>query len=275
MRDRTGDARHRSSPLAPIPAVGKLRGSAAQPIVRRRDWTGRGITDGEPEERALPSPMCAITAKIGRAVGESRPTPRQRYEQRAQGRLGSKALEYAEREKAVPSVARLRVSSMSSHDPAVNASIPVLLRQNGVMAIPVPTAIPDCARIRRPSKKSSGATASRFMRAAHTVPGRCEECLSTSGLASFGCGPGSSFSEQVFQAMLQGYPHTILESDGHGGSRWLCHPYPVVPAISPTVRRRGSGDDSVPDNSKLLSYVDPVTKRTGAYMDPDVRYVTS
>ena len=36
-------------------------------------------------------------------------------------------------------------------------------------------------------------------------------------LASFGCGP-ASFLEHVFHNLLAGHPHTILESDGHGGA---------------------------------------------------------
>ena len=32
-----------------------------------------------------------------------------------------------------------------------------------------------------------------------------------------GCGP-CSFNEQIFSHHLQGYPQTILESDGHGGA---------------------------------------------------------
>ena len=36
-------------------------------------------------------------------------------------------------------------------------------------------------------------------------------------LSSFGCGP-ASFIEHFFTDLLGGYPHTILESDGHGGA---------------------------------------------------------
>ena len=35
-------------------------------------------------------------------------------------------------------------------------------------------------------------------------------------LSSFGCTPGS-FTEPVFQSILEGYPYIILETDSHGG----------------------------------------------------------
>ena len=35
-------------------------------------------------------------------------------------------------------------------------------------------------------------------------------------LSSFGCGP-ASFIEHFFRHLMEGYPHTALESDGHGG----------------------------------------------------------
>jgi hypothetical protein len=87
-------------------------------------------------------------------------------------------------------------------------------------------------------------------------------------LASFGCGP-SSFSEQVFQALLEGYPHTILESDGHGGAAGFVT---RIQAFLQSVRQfiAEEDDDAVPDNNKLLSYVDP--PRSGE-LDPDVHYV--
>ena len=36
-------------------------------------------------------------------------------------------------------------------------------------------------------------------------------------LTAFGCGP-SSFAEQIFSVLMAGHPHTVLESDGHGGT---------------------------------------------------------
>jgi predicted nucleotide-binding protein (sugar kinase/HSP70/actin superfamily) len=89
-------------------------------------------------------------------------------------------------------------------------------------------------------------------------------------LASFGCGP-SSFGEQVFQALLEGYPNTILESDGHGGAAGFVT---RIQAFLQSVRqfRAEEGASSVPDNAKVLSYVDP-EKGRNEKLDYDKHYV--
>ena len=108
------------------------------------------------------------------------------------------------------------------HEPAINATIPTILRGNGALALPV-----DCYPLRRGALLDDAAAAAptfrqvywaepnRYLRAAYTskVRGEAYPLL----LSSFGCGPGS-FTEQFFQALLGDHPHTILESDGHGGT---------------------------------------------------------
>jgi hypothetical protein len=99
------------------------------------------------------------------------------------------------------------------HDPAINASIPTLLRQNGALALPmdcypIPAHVPAMARLYwgEPNRYARAALAAR--EAGDVFPLM---------LTSFGCGP-ASFCEHILQALMEGYPHTILESDGHGGT---------------------------------------------------------
>jgi activator of 2-hydroxyglutaryl-CoA dehydratase/predicted nucleotide-binding protein (sugar kinase/HSP70/actin superfamily) len=207
-------------------------------------------------------PLGASPAEIARAVGAAARAQAD-YEERLED-IGREALAYA-RAKAVPAVlvaGHLHVIC----DPAINANIPLLLRQNGAMAIPV-----DCFPVAPETpamERAYWGDTNRALRAAACA--REMRDVFPLLLASFGCGP-SSFSEQVFQALLEGYPHTILESDGHGGAAGYVT---RIQAFLQSVRQfiAEEGDDSVPDNSKLLSYVDPV--RSGGRLDPDLRYVT-
>jgi activator of 2-hydroxyglutaryl-CoA dehydratase/predicted nucleotide-binding protein (sugar kinase/HSP70/actin superfamily) len=179
-------------------------------------------------------------------------------------RLGEEALAYA-RARRIPIVlvcGHLHVI----HDPAINATIPLLLRENGALAIPV-----DCFPIdpaTPPMTKVYWGDANRVMRAA--LCAREAKDVFPLALCSFGCGPGS-FTEQVFQALLEGYPHTILESDGHGGTAGF------VTRIQVFLQsvRQFMGEDGgarLPDCGKVLSYVERAPRR-GPYMDPEVRYV--
>jgi activator of 2-hydroxyglutaryl-CoA dehydratase/predicted nucleotide-binding protein (sugar kinase/HSP70/actin superfamily) len=182
----------------------------------------------------------------------------------ALGRIGQEAVDYA-REHAVPVVlvcGHLHVI----HDRAINANIPFLLRQNGAMAIPVDAF--SVAPETPPMDKVYWGDANRYVRAA--------ACAREMGdvfpllICSFGCGP-SSFAEQIFQSLLEGYPHTILESDGHGGAAGYVT---RIQVFLQSVRQflAEAGAYPVPDNEKLLSYVDRAPRK-GPYLDPDVRYV--
>ena len=180
-------------------------------------------------------------------------------------RIGDEALAYA-RENKVPAV--LLVGHLHVIcDPAINANIPLLLRRNGAMAIPS-----DCFTISDdipPMKKIYWGDANRALRGA--VYAREMGDVFPVLLASFGCGP-SSFTEQIFQNLLEGYPHTVLESDGHGGEAGFVT---RIQAFLQSVRQFIAEDaaDSVPDNAKALSYVDPHYKGGVMFPNPDVHYV--
>ena len=151
-------------------------------------------------------------------------------------------------------------------DRAINAGIPLLLRQNGVMAIPV-----DCFRLPQgipPMKKIYWGDANRFMRAAEGARrlGDVYPLL----IASFGCGP-CSFNEQIFTHHLQGYPHTILESDGHGGAAGFVT---RIQAFLQSVRQHSDAACSAEpaDRQQLDALVDP-PRFSGGFFSPDVKYV--
>lgn len=179
-------------------------------------------------------------------------------------RIGGAALEYARRHDlpAVVLVGKFHVIC----DPAINANIPLILRKNGAMAIPL-----DCFPI------DAGVPAlhraywgddNRVLRAA--VHARNLRNVFPVMLASFGCGP-SSFTEQIFQAILQGYPHTILESDGHGGEAGFVT---RIQAFLQSVRQfiAEGGDRPLPDNTRRVAYLDenPQKKK---FLDHDIHYV--
>lgn len=99
------------------------------------------------------------------------------------------------------------------HDPVASANIPTILRKEGVIALPMdclslPAGIHQMPRI-------PWAEANRVLRA--SLHAREQGDLYPVFLSSFGCGP-ASFVETVFADLMRGYPHTTLESDGHGGA---------------------------------------------------------
>ena len=99
------------------------------------------------------------------------------------------------------------------HDKAINVNIPLLLRQNGALAIPMDAydIDNDIARMGQVYWGDSN----RAVRA--SLQARKDNDIFPVMINSFGCGP-TSFTEQIFQSLLQNYPFTILESDGHGGA---------------------------------------------------------
>lgn len=140
------------------------------------------------------------------------------------------------------------------HDPAVNASIPRLLRENGVLALPM-----DCLRIGddvHPMPRVAWADSKRALRAA--VAGRALGDVYPLMLTSFGCNP-ASFAEQIFGALMEGYPHTVLESDGHAGAAGYVT---RVQAFLHTVRRH-DGRPSAPPAHRL-AMLEPLARPTEA-----------
>ena len=200
--------------------------------------------------------------RIGRAA--RRAARAQREFDEAMARVGHKSAEYA-RQHGLP-VVLVCGHRHVIHDRAINADIPHLLRQNGAMAIPMDAfpVDPDTPGM----EKVYWGDANRSVRAAHSARARGEAFPLM--LSSFGCGP-ASFTEHVFQALLEGHPHTILESDGHGGAAGYVT---RIQAFMHSVEQF-RGEDAPPtagDGSKGAAIVGP-TPRTGPYMDRGVRYV--
>lgn len=181
-------------------------------------------------------------------------------------RIGREALDYARRH-ALPAVLLVGHIHVIC-DPAINAAIPYILRRNGAMAIPV-DCFPVDAEIPRLHRAYWGDD-NRSLRAA--VHARELRDVFPVLLASFGCGP-SSFTEQIFQALMEGYPHTILESDGHGGEAGFVT---RIQAFLQSVRQfvAEGGVRPLPDNASTISYLDPGRAKKGGFLDPDVHYVT-
>ncbi len=192
--------------------------------------------------------------------------------------LGHEALVYA-REHGHPAVV-VCGSLHVIHDPAINASIPQLLRQNGALAIPM-----DCYPIVPGTPlqpKIHWGDANRAVRTAASA--RSEGDVYPLMLSSFGCGP-ASFSEHVFGALLEGYPHTILESDGHGGEagyitriqafgQSVAQHRAQIASASGSASSSASGSSSLssPASQDAISLAEPA-KRDGPYLDHNARYV--
>jgi len=239
------------------------RGKGAK-VVRPRISFGDGLDTPElvEEMRRIASQIGADPAKIGDAVSAAA-RAQLRYEEDLMA-IGREAMAYAKANDlpAVLLVGHLHVIN----DPAINANIPHLVRRNGAMAIPV-----DCFEIddQTPAMwKAYWGDDNRAIRAA--VQSREMGDVFPVFLASFGCGP-ASFTEQIFQSVMEGFPHTILESDGHGGEAGFVT---RIQAFLQSVRQFIAEDDpsQVPDNQRAISHVD-VKRQKGGYMDPDTRYV--
>jgi activator of 2-hydroxyglutaryl-CoA dehydratase/predicted nucleotide-binding protein (sugar kinase/HSP70/actin superfamily) len=137
---------------------------------------------------------------------------------RAQARYEEELLEIGRRTLAYGRSAGIPVVPVCGplhviHDPVIGAGIPRLLRENGALPLPmdcfpVPEDAPPLSRM-----VWSDARAALRVGIAARARGDCYPLL----LSSFGCNP-ASFSEQIFGALLEGHPHTTLESDGHGGT---------------------------------------------------------
>ena len=182
--------------------------------------------------------------------------------------IGKQTLAYG-REHKIPMVLVCGTQHVI-HDRAINANIPNLLRQNGALAIPM-----DCIPIdpvTPPMKKMFYGDPNRYLRGAAAA--REMGDVFPLMLSSFGCGP-SSMIEHFFQTMLKGYPHTILESDGHGGAAGFIT---RIQAFLQSVkqfsdeRSQDSTKSLLPDNEKVLTYVDS-PKQTGPFLSKEVKYL--
>ena len=151
------------------------------------------------------------------------------------------------------------------HDPSINAGIPHLLRLNGVMAIPM-DGFPVDASTPQMAKVYWG-DANQADRAAYAA--RQMGDVFPLLLSSFGCGP-ASFNEHVFHHLLEGYPHTMLESDGHGGAAgYVTRIQAFLHAVE---QFQEAGSSRPQENPAVLAHVGP-SARSGLYMDRNVQYV--
>jgi activator of 2-hydroxyglutaryl-CoA dehydratase/predicted nucleotide-binding protein (sugar kinase/HSP70/actin superfamily) len=149
-------------------------------------------------------------ASLAPAAARQAADAQRRYEA-ALADIGARTLAYG-REQGLPVVV-VCGSLHVMHEGSLNANIPGILRQSGVLALPM-DCYPVPAQVDRLPRAVWG-DANRALRVALA-------CRERGGayplyLASFGCGP-ASFVEQMFDMLLGGYPHTALETDGHGGT---------------------------------------------------------
>ena len=178
--------------------------------------------------------------------------------------LGREALAYA-RENELPSVVVCGPLHVI-HERSMNATIPNLLRQNGAVAIPM-----DCFPIDEATpvmEKVYLGEHNRFLRVAASA--RETGDVFPLMLSSFGCGP-ASFSEQILQSFLEGYPHTILETDGHGGvAGYVTRIQVFLQSVHQFLGEESN--PQTPDNGEALSFVE-LSAHEGAAPDPAVHYV--
>ncbi|MDM8517211.1 BadF/BadG/BcrA/BcrD ATPase family protein [Desulfobacterales bacterium HSG16] len=201
-------------------------------------------------------------ARIQKAVVKASEAQRN-YEQSLQ-EIGENALLYAKGKK-IPGVV-VCGSLHVIHDNAANSSIPNILRQNGAMPIPM-----DCFPLSQTvseMKKLYWGDVNRYIRAAASA--REMNNVFPLMLSSFGCGP-ASFTEHVFQSILKGYPHTVLESDGHGGAAGFVT---RIQAFLQSVHQYIDEKAIEPENkeSDILSFVNYKQKKE-KYLDRNVKYV--
>jgi predicted nucleotide-binding protein (sugar kinase/HSP70/actin superfamily) len=224
----------------------------------------RIVKDLSPLQEELGVEPAAIRRAVAKAMAAQKS-----YEAQLE-RIGTEALAYG-RAHGIPMVL-VCGNSHVIHDPAINATIPNLLRQNGALAIPM-----DCFPLdpaTPPMTKVYWGDANRYLRAAATAMQMND--VFPLMLSSFGCGP-SSLIETVFHSLTEGYPHTILESDGHGGTAgFVTRIQAFMQSVRQTIEESSAqgNEHLMPNFAKALTYVDsPV--RTGSYFTKDVKYVFS
>lgn len=184
------------------------------------------------------------------------------YERALEG-IGCRTLEYG-RQHELPVVV-VSGSLHVIHDKIINAGIPRLLRINGVLAMPM-----DCFPIPEdihPMPRIHWSELKRELRLA--VAARAMGGVYPLMLSSFGCGP-NSFSEQIFSKLMQGYPYTTLESDGHGGTAGYVT---RIQAFLHTVRQHDGKAD--PASERTLKYLNPLDSIPVDTVKKEVRLLVS
>lgn len=205
--------------------------------------------------------LSADPDSVGRAIHEADLAQGKFCERRA--RAGEAAIAYG-RKNRIPIV--LVCGSMHViHDPAIHATIPDLVRRAGALAVPV-----DCFPVPSSTPRQQRlywADWNRSVRAA--IAAREAGDVYPLLLSSFQCGP-ASFAEHIFEEVLAGYPHTILESDGHGGAAGFVT---RIQAFLHSARRHGRlGEDAGKAGAVALSHAEHMPHR-GRFLDRNARYV--
>ena len=154
------------------------------------------------------SPAAQVAARFWAAYREAR--ARQRTYERGLRDIGRRALHFG-RERGYP-VVLIAGETHVIHEPVMSSGIQELVAANGAIALPVdcfpvPDSIPRLSRVHWASAGSTLRASLAGMRAGGVYP---------LVIGAYGCGL-NSFTEHLFNDMLEDYPHTILESDGHGG----------------------------------------------------------
>jgi predicted nucleotide-binding protein (sugar kinase/HSP70/actin superfamily) len=241
----------------------KARGKAVT-VIRPVLYLEHGLTEPSVVQglAELATALGADGSKLGGAVAKAAEA-QQKFEADL-ARIGQKAMDYA----AANQVAAVLVCGAQHviHDPAANSKIPEILRRNGALAIPA-----DCFPIAAGTpemRRVYWADANRSLRAA--LSAKESGAAFPLMLSSFGCGP-ASFTEQVFQSLMEGYPHTVLESDGHGGAAGFVTR--IQAFLHSIQQHRGAALDPHPtDHGRVVSYVESGVHR-GKYLDKTIRYV--
>jgi predicted nucleotide-binding protein (sugar kinase/HSP70/actin superfamily) len=146
---------------------------------------------------------------IFRAAHEAALASQRRFEDGLRA-IGERALAWA-REEGRPAVL-IAGETHVLHEPVINSGIQELVAANGAVPVPadcypLPQGVPPLARVHWASAGSALRAAVAGVQAGGVYP-----LL----LCAYGCGP-NSFVEHLFDHLLEDYPHTVLESDGHGG----------------------------------------------------------
>ncbi len=248
LHDRDGCA-GRTCPMEQampdLAALGAARDGASPRIVRPLLALADGLASPA-ARRALASAASALGADPERVPAALREAARaQSAAERALDEIGRRTLAYGAAHQ-IPVVV-VCGALHTIHEPAVNARIPALLRESGVLALPMDAYPLEGAA--RGMERIAWAEARRAF--AVVASARARGDAYPLWLSSFGCGPGS-FNEHVFTALAEGYPHCVLESDGHGGAAGFVT---RIQAFLYTVRRHASGPSPAPPS--VLARLEP------------------
>ncbi len=143
------------------------------------------------------------------------------------------------------------------HDALLNPGIHDLIAANGALpvpldCVPVPDDLPPLARVH-------WATAGRVLRAVAAAARRLGMSFPLL-MGAYGCGP-NSFIEHLFNDLLEGYPHAVLETDGHGGTAgYVTRVQAFLHAVHgyrTDLKARGGADAVVPER-RLERYDRPI-----------------